>query len=1673
MKKSQIIRRRGTSVAAAALSFALVAPFAQPVAVAQDVSAAVSEAGSVNAPAQPASGDKDSYDAIYSPGVVNGKKTVSGTVLFYDQFPGSSNGNTAAKGDFGKALPAAGSGVGENFKGATVYAQWFEKPDKGKSGNNPAVASPVYKTTVNEDGTYAINMRPFIDSDGKYREFHAQYNIAAGGRGQKVKIWVDGYDRDEYEMVRGYGERQVPDGTVADTTGGAGWGSGAAQRSLAGAHQVFVKRANAEQMLGDESEWRKMDDTEVAANGKEGGAFYGKAYWNLNQGLAALGQKEVVGDKNDRRIEGLQVVAAYLSDKAVLEIQKHVEENKGTEYQNHDLRSSSWDVNDELKLQAWINEQIAENPDWIAERVVTETDGNGDYLIQFKGTYGINPNKAGKVDPELAGTVADSFADGVFTNNQISGRANAKHVNWDWLFVDAPNLPTGVSNMGAWRGNVWQGLTSNPWGIADIGGVAGTPYDMRGMQKASLSTNYNVGSWDMALMPNQIHFEVDKYDSLTNFARPGDKTHAFTNGLPGFNLSALYQVEWTDSDGNVVNTCKAVDAEGNLIEDEDSLGMPAKSDGSLPNCEITVPEDLDKVMTYTATLYGIDANGDRIALASDSFTALVKTAAEVSPQYDPTFAEVGTEATTGEPKFVDALSGEPIDPADERLADAHYVLHKDALPEGWVADIDAETGVITVTPGANGIDGEELKPGDTVNLPVRVEYADKTANGAYAPIVIGKQADFFEPKYDNKLVVPGEETKSPPTFTDKNGKGVDVPEGSEFAIPEDFQAPEGYTVDIDPATGEITVTVDGVNKDTAEKFDVPVTVTYKDGSTDEVTAPFYLDTDGDGKPDLDEGIKDEDGNVVVEGDDDDDNDGVSDEDEKNQGTDPKDSNSVPSTIKDIEDKSGTVGEPIDSFKIEVDNVPTDGSVKVDGLPDGVTYDPETGEVSGTPEKAGKSTVTVTVLDKDGNPVKGADGKPVTETFEFDVKDKEVPPTPDTTEDKDKYEPEYKPGSGKPGEDVTVDKPDFKDKDGNPTTAPDGTEFTPGDNAPEGVKVDENTGEITVPVPEGATPGDKITVPVEVTYPDGSKDNVDVTVTVDEPDAKDKDADSFEPEYKPGSGKPGEDVTVDKPDFKDKDGNPTTAPDGTEFTPGDNAPEGVKVDENTGEITVPVPEGATPGDKITVPVEVTYPDGSKDNVDVTVTVEDPNSDAAKSVPEYGLTPVEAGKTEKADPFKGKSDVPVKEAEGTPSAGSDDWKFKTDKSSGVVEATAPTYDKVGEKIAEKLPEIQSHEAGKRWDEFVKEFTPFAKPSVDVNFEYNDGSKNSDKADFDLVGKDGKSLLTPDGDFDGDGISNRDEIEKGSNPSNANSVPDTQAPTIDPVAPGDREITGKDDRPNTSISVTIPGVDKPIETTTDENGNWKVDVPSDVELNPGDKITVTDEAGNSAEATVEDTKAPSINEIKPGDKTVSGKGDRPNEEITVTFPGGKTVTTTTDENGNWKVNVPSGVELKPGDKVTATDGAGNKATAQVGIDAGKCAATAVGFGLPLIALIPIGLATQMQIPGLSDFVAQANAQIQAANTQIQQQAGLFNPQLAAQVDAVNQQLGKFGADVATVAGGLALIAAGILAGTLIYDNCSPNGASSSVKDLELKGSSGKTYAGSSKDEKPAKQEGSSEKK
>ncbi|OIR41904.1 hypothetical protein BJP08_06550 [Corynebacterium sp. NML140438] len=1008
--------------------------------------------------------------------------------------------------------------------------------------------------------------------------------------------------------------------------------------------------------------------------------------------------------------------------------------------------------------------------------------------------------------------------------------------------------------------------------------------------------------------------------------------------------------------------------------------------------------------------------------------------------------------------------GKAITPVDVKVTNlpAGGKVVVDGLPEGLSYDSAKKQIVgtpkkatdkpVTVKVAVLGKDGQPVKGVD--GKPVETSFTFE----------VKSVADTVVPSYEGKLVVPGTPVESAPKFTGQDAK---APAGSEFAIADGFTAPEGYVVVIDPSTGEITVTfpdTSKLNKDTKEVFDVPVVVTYPDKSTDDVNANFKLDTDGDGTPDVDDDDDDNDGildkeelekgsnpkdkgsrpwakldgsitipnplvnqdkKVVVEGqktdpfdtaknvpaggkvgvdklpgglsvdpetgkvtgtpdklgdwgkdeeerdvevtvtitakdkedvegtkvitvqrdsdgdgipdvtDPDDDNDGIPDEDEKNAGTDPKDPNSAPSTIGKIEDQSGVVGKKITPVDVKVTNVPTEGKVTVDGLPEGVEYDPATGTITGTPQKDGTFTVTVAVLGKDGKPVKGADGQEVKQSFTFTVA-----PKPEVT----------------PAENTNV----------------------PADNTPHVVGTVENK--------QGDEKGKLV---------DGNGDEI------------------------PGST--------------------------------------VEIGED-GTIKVTVPEGTDPK---AAKVVITN-SGDETVGEINVTIVDPREDAAKYTPNYGdRKNVEAGKVEVVDPFEGQAGVPVKDAVGTPSEGADDWSFETGKDSGVVTAEAPSYEKVGERIAAELPNINSS-----WAKFKEIFTPYVRPTVSVNFEYNDGSKNAATAGFELVGKDGKSLLNPKGDFDGDGISNEDEIKGGSNPANGDEVPDTEAPKVNPVKPGDTTISGTDDRKNSRIFVTIPGVEKPVETDTDENGNWSVNVPGDVQLNHGDKITVKDKAGNGTTVTVKDTTNPEIFPVNPGDTEIKGKGDRPGEDITVTLPGNKVVKTKTDANGNWTVKVPSDVQLLPGQDIFAKDGAGLEAKTKVGIDQNKCIASAMGFGLPLIALLPLGLATQVQIPVLSDLAAQVNAQLKDVNTRIQQQIGVFDPQLAVQAERINDQLGKVGADLGMVAAAIALIAAGVLAGTLVYSNCNPNGPLSSVEDLEIKGSSGKKLKLSSNDEgQPAK--------
>ncbi|MDK6493959.1 hypothetical protein QP172_09525, partial [Corynebacterium coyleae] len=596
-----------------------------------------------------------------------------------------------------------------------------------------------------------------------------------------------------------------------------------------------------------------------------------------------------------------------------------------------------------------------------------------------------------------------------------------------------------------------------------------------------------------------------------------------------------------------------------------------------------------------------------------------------------------------------------------------------------------------------------------------------------------------------------------------------------------------------------------------------------------------------------------------------------------------------------------------------------------------------------------------------------------------------------------------------------------------------------------VKIDEN-GNVVV------TPGENVDGPIDVTItdpdlPDG-KVEVEVPVNGHEKDRDDNGSEASDDKttvdetgknpVEPTDEKQGTGVVVENEDDETK----VTAKD----EDGKDIP--VVINPDTGEVEV------TPGEDVDGPINVTIEDpdlpNSKVEVEIDVNGHEKNRDDNGSDPanEDG-TKVDGSNITPVDPTDEQQDTGIKVTnpdEDTKVTAKDedgnDVPVEIDENGNVVVTPGENVDGPITVTIED-PDLPNSKA---------EF------EVPVNgHEKGRDDNGSDASGKTTVDQNDKKSVDPTDEKQGTGV-------KVANPDN-----DTKVSAKDEDG---KDIPVEID-PNTGEIVVTPGkdVDGPITVTIEDPDLDGGKTEVEIDVNGHKKGRDDNGSGASDDKT---TVSPGKSTVTPNGKEQNvGKVDQGNSdkkgELTaelVDKDGNpiKDAKVTIDKDGNIIVSVPKGTPAGEAWVVVKEDGKEiHRFKIQIGetIDTGKCVATSVGFGLPLIALLPLGLATQIEIPGLSDFAAQANAQIQNANTQLQQQLGIFNPQLAAQVEGLNKQLGQYGTDIATVAGGLALIAAGILAGTIIYDNCTPGGGSS-VKDLELKGSSGKTYAGSSKEEK-----------
>ena len=1315
-------------------------------------------------------------DAIESPSSVDGTKTITGQVY------------VQRYGNYKVHLNDAGFPP-IPMQGVRVYAQWMEKDGS---------VSPIYTTTTNASGEYAIKMKDFTTETGKTYTFDADPNLP---QGEKWRIWADNPDKDHLTQLSNYyngswGPRDYAyDAEIGDGVGPDRLDHVNIRYGLKPENEVMHNLKNVEEnvpafklgMVRGDVHWELVKA--AGAQGWSSGAAFPKYYFDKGIDAAA---------------EDVTVYASYLSDYALEKIYAEPTSTFGSSAKT--VRGAGWTIDNEARLQDWIRVQMAkEGQDkWIAETASAKVGGDGLFNIQFKGTYGATWNNPGtmpliKANIDKVNNAYHKIAESPSIDRWSTSAGDAamlggnisKHINRDWLFVSTDMKP-GVA-----FGTPW--MTNGYMGLGQYNGLL-----------ATWQNNFNWNEADgiiLAVYPDYVNFRVTDGKGILNSGVPGDIAETETSGLPNqFAGGVKYQIEWTDtSTGKVVATGPVV---------------AANADGTIPSFPLkTAGLGLTKTTNFTATLYPVNAEtGTRsTSFGVDTYTVIVGS----RPVYDDVSVKAGSTGTSDVKGFdlttTDEQERIPADQLDPKLAanEPFSIPGTYTAPEGYKVSIDKATGVVTVIAPA------DAKPGTKIDVPVVATFTDKTSTGAMAHFVVANKEDrnVYDPAYKDVAVNEGDPIRIAAPVSDPA-----VPEGTKFGVAKDG----GLTgLTIDQQTGAISGTAPQVDKDT--DYTVTVKVTYPDGTAEEKAVKVTVKN---AKPDSqthDPSYEDKTGK-------------------------PGETVKVPQTGDDKLPQGTTFSVPEDS-PVKVDPNTGEVTVVIDG-----NVKPGT-EIKGTvtvtyPDGSKEDVpVKVTVVKKDDKDLYQPKYKPVTVvelnayTVAAPVSDPAVPAGthfsfgdtkpaglgdltlgadgsfsgtapevdantpytvnvlvtyPDgTTEtidtvvtvlDKPKqnaeHYPSYKPGQGKPGQSVKV--PQTGDD-----KLPEGTKFSVPDGSP--VTVDPHTGEVTVTVPGAAKPGDVIEETVTVTYPDGSKDTAKVTVTVQSPD---KVLDP-QPEYAPVVAPAGKTVTSTPSNKGD------AYPSGTVFSIDKSftAPKGytVGIDPKTGTVTVTVaPAGKDGADEevLQVPVVVTYPkdsgavtdranaefqldtdgDGTpdiKDDDDDNDSIKDDDEKKDGTDPKNDDTDGDGLKdgeekdhgTDPLDPDTDKDGV----NDGDEVHGSKN-PFKDHKSDpngepGNTDPKNPDSDGDGVKDGEELNTKVDPDTGKTVDD------PSQKdPKTDPNAKDTDG----DGVDDGTEKKDGTDPTKPD--TDGDGVNDGDEKKDGTDPLN----PDTDG---DGLKDGEEKDHGTD--------------------------------------------------------------------------------------------------------------------------------------------------------------------------------------------------------------------------------------------------------------------------------------------
>ncbi|GBG05188.1 Rib/alpha-like domain-containing protein [Lactobacillus rodentium] len=339
------------------------------------------------------------------------------------------------------------------------------------------------------------------------------------------------------------------------------------------------------------------------------------------------------------------------------------------------------------------------------------------------------------------------------------------------------------------------------------------------------------------------------------------------------------QVTYTDQTNSGETSTQTVLAPVFVTDGNETVVWPKDPEGNL-NGAIVITTDPSALKAHETSDNNMDLKADAAVKSIDEYqmdtvntisttpTSIAKDSKGITISWDKEPSTVVSEATKGETikgsvnvtfdkdsqPFADqvVVEGDNYKTTSDLNIDAPGAVAQETAPAtpvkataGTQLTDDQFKALVNSFVPASEINHATLQSVDKDNAVVRITFNDKDAKGqnTYLDVKVpasyvttpSTDADKYNPQYNPVNVNQGGTAQTgEPTY----GEGVTAPEGTKYEISGNPTYPEGMTATIDPSTGNVTITTSS-NTPEGPVF-VPVTVTYPDGSQDNIDAPIAV-----------------------------------------------------------------------------------------------------------------------------------------------------------------------------------------------------------------------------------------------------------------------------------------------------------------------------------------------------------------------------------------------------------------------------------------------------------------------------------------------------------------------------------------------------------------------------------------------------------------------------------------------------------------------------------------------------------------------------------------------------------------------------------------------------------------------------------------------------------------